>query len=528
MKRLRSISGIVAALLVTVLVAACGGGAQQQSTQPAPAGNTSSTPAPAEKPKGPQKPKILTVGYGAEPGNMLPHASGGEPSILKNTFDTLVRRADDLKLVPGLAERWETSANGLTWTFHLRKGVKFHNGEPFNAESVKWTFDKDVMAEKSIVRTQFTTVTEVKVVDDYTITFTTKNPFPLLTNYLSSSFYVMPPKYYQEVGAEGFSKKPVGTGPFKFAEWVKNERIVLEANADYFGGKPKLDKVIFRPIPETATRLAELLAGGVDIITQVPPEHVDTIKKSSNAKVEMRDSVRVVYMGLRTDQKPFDDVRVRKAVNMAINRQEMLNSVLSGQGYLTPGPLSPLVWGYDKDVKGYDYDLTKAKQLLTEAGYANGFEVTLETPNGRYLKDKEVSEWVSGQLSKLNIKVNVKPFEWGQYLEKYRGHTFGTMYVLGWGGTAYDADFVFSNLFHSSNFRAYYKNPDVDKKIDAARDMIDENQRMAAYKELQKIVVDEAAWIYLYGQIDAWGLSKRVKWTPGLTEYLWLQPADVE
>ncbi len=480
-------------------------------------------------PKSSGKPKVLTVGYGAEPGNMLPYGSGGEASVRANMFDSLVRRDRDLKLAPSLATSWETSQDGKTWTFHLRKNVKFHNGEPFNAQAVKWTFDTQTMGKTSVVKTQFTDVTEVKVVDDYTVQFVTKNQFPLLLNYLSSSFFAMPPKYYQEVGGDpGFDKKPIGTGPFKFVEWVKNERIVMEANPDYFLGRPKLDKVIFRPIPETATRLAELLSGGVDVIMQVPPEHVGTIKNSPNARVEMRNSVRVVFIGLRTDQKPFDDVRVRRAVNLAINKDELMKSVLAGQGYLTPGPLSPLVWGYDSSIKGYGYDVQQAKQLLADAGYPDGFSVTLETPVGRYLKDKEVSEWVAGELAKIGIKVTVKTFEWGQYLEKYRNHKYDTMYVLGWGGTAYDADFVFSNLFESSNFRSYYKVAEVDKKIAEARNLVDANKRLALYKELQEKIVSDAPWIFLYGQIDAWGLANRVNWSPGLTEYAWLWDADVK
>lgn len=473
--------------------------------------------------------EVVTIAYGAEPGNMLPHASGGEASVRNNMFDSLVRRdPTNLELVGSLASSWETSDDDLRWTFHLREGVNFHNGEPFTAEDVKWTYENRVLGENSVVATQFEPVIELNIIDDHTVEFVTEAPYPLLPNYLASSFFVMPKDYFEEVGEEGFNEKPIGTGPFKFVEWVRNERIVMEANPDYFLGAPKIDRAVWRVIPEASTRLAELMSGGVDIVLSVPPEQVPILEGNPNTRVELRDSVRTVYFGLRTDREPLDDVRVRKALNLAIDKDALVDAVLEGQAYQTPGPLSPLVFGYSPDIEGYGYDPDEAKRLLTEAGYPNGFTIDMEAPVGRYLKDKEVAEWVAGELAKIGVKVNLRIFEWGQYLEKYRGHTFGDIYMLGWGGTAYDADFVFSNLFHSSNFRSYYNNPEVDRLTEEARAAIDPEKRLEIYQELAQTVVDDAAWIFMFGQKDAWGLAERVKWSPGLTEYLWLQDVDVE
>lgn len=473
--------------------------------------------------------KVITVAYGAEPGNLLPHASGGEASVRANMFDSLVRRDPrTLELVGGLAHTWEASEDGLRWTLHLREGVTFHNGEPFTAEDVKWTYDNRVLGENSVVKTQFKPIAELNVVDDYTIEIVTNIVFPLLPNYLASSFFVMPSDYFEEVGEEGFGQQPVGTGPFKFVEWAKNERIVMEANPSYFLGRPKIDRAIWRVIPETSTRLAELMSGGADIVMQVPPEHVPILEANPNTRVELRDSVRVVYFGIRTDREPLDDVRVRRALNLAINQDELVDAVLEGQAYQTSGPLAPMVFGYTPDVEGHGYDPDEARRLLAEAGYPDGFTITLEAPVGRYLKDKEVAEWVAGELAKIGVEANLRIFEWGQYLEKYRGHTFGDIYMLGWGGTAYDADFVFSNLFHSDNFRSYYSNPEVDRLIEEARATVDPDERLRYYRDLSQMVVDDAAWINLFGQKDAWGLSERVNWSPGQTEYLWLHDVDLK
>jgi peptide/nickel transport system substrate-binding protein len=473
--------------------------------------------------------KEVTIAYGAEPGNMLPHASGGEASARANMFDSLVRRdPNTLELVDGLTDSWESSNDGLRWTFHLREGVTFHNGEPFTAEDVKWTYENRVMGENSVVRTQFEPVTELNVIDDHTVEFVTSIPFPLLPNYLASSFFIMPSEYFQEVGEEGFNEQPIGTGPFKFVEWDQNERIVMEANPGYYLGRPQVDRAVWRVIPETSTRLAELMSGGVDIVMQVPPEHVSILESNPNTRVELRDSVRVVFFGLRTDREPLDDPRVRQALNLAINKDELVNAVLEGQAYETPGPLAPVVFGYTPGIEGYGYDPDEARSLLAEAGYPDGFTISMEAPVGRYLKDKEVAEWVAGELAEIGVDVDLQIFEWGQYLEKYRGHTFGDIYMLGWGGTAYDADFVFSNLFHSDNFRSYYSNPEVDRLTEEARATVDPEERLAYYEDLSELVVEDAPWIFLFGQKDAWGLSERVNWSPGQTEYLWLHGVDVE
>jgi len=290
--------------------------------------------------------------------------------------------------------------------------VKFHNGEPFNAQSVKATMDyiKDP-ANKTHYLPRWSQVKEVQIVNDYTVRFITDKPWPGLIDRISEStdFLAMPPKALKEQGPQGLLAKPIGTGPFKFVQWVRDERLVLERNPDYWQGAPEMNRVTFRYIPEFSARLSALLAGEIDIMKDVPPHAVETVDKSGKGKVRSTVSSRINYLALvNLKPGPMQDLRVRKAISHAVNVDELIQQVLKGRASKMCGPLSPLNVDYAPGIECLKYDPAKAQALFKEAGVdPTKLQLTLDTPSGRYPLDKDVSLAIAAQLQRLGIKVNV-------------------------------------------------------------------------------------------------------------------------
>ena len=365
----------------------------------------------------------LTVGLSAEPTTLDPHLSGEIPAhnIARNIFDALLVRDEAMRLTGSLAESWRL-VSPTTYQFKLRRGVKFHNGEPFNAEAVKFSIERQLTHPKSRAKAALGPVERVEIVDEYTVNVVSKGPFPVLLARMtyagSGSVVMLPPKYVAEKG-DDFAAHPIGTGPFKFVEWVKGDRVTLEANPDYWRAKPKVQRVTFRFIPETATRIASLLNGETDIIENIPPDQVDRVAGSPNATVgKTSDGMIVAYYQFDTRaDSPVKNVKVRQAISHAIDWDTIVKDLLRGHARRRPVPLDPGDLGMNGAIKGYPYDPAKAKQLLAEAGFPSGFSFTMPTSNGRYMEDRAVSEAIAAYLGKVGIKATVQPTEWGVYLK---------------------------------------------------------------------------------------------------------------
>jgi peptide/nickel transport system substrate-binding protein len=374
----------------------------------------------------------VVLAQGVDPTTLDPHHHQEAPAanVLLNIYDTLLFLDKDLKLIPWLAESWR-AVNPTTWEFKIRKGVKFHNGEEVDAEAVKFSFERIVNPDLKVRQgPNFTRLDRVEAIDKHTVRIITKKPWPILENQLASEGSIVPPKYFREKDAAFLAKNPVGSGPYKFVTWAKDEAITLEANASWWGGAPKVKTLVFRPIPEHATRVAALQAGEVDIVTNVPPHLVKQIESDPKLYVSRAPSVRVIYVSISTHKYdkehrvlgpvdwPTKDKRVRQAINHAVNADEIIANVLEGNGIRTATVLTSKHFGFDPKLQPYQHDVAKAKQLLTEAGYPNGIDIVLNSPDGRYLKDKEVAEALAGQLTKAGIRTTVKTFEWGTYLNQ--------------------------------------------------------------------------------------------------------------
>ncbi len=472
----------------------------------------------------------VVVALGSDTSTMDPHMHTERMGIIINQhiFDTLLAR--DTKTwqpVPHLAESIK-SVNPTTWEMKLRKGVKFHNGEPFNAESVKFSFDRVLNPEqKSPIRGNFTWIKSVDIVDEHTVRIVTEKPYPAIHEILTfGNFGMVPPKYVKEKGDAHFARNPVGTGPFKFVEWRKGERTTIEANEQYWKGAPAIKTIVFRVIPETATQIAELLSGGVDILRAVPPDQISAIGKSGVARVTTTQILRVVFLQLdgdgRAGKTPLTDVKVRRAINHAVNVDEIVQKVLGGMAVRTPAGTNPMAFGFDPAIKPYAFDPEAAKKLLAEAGFPNGFEVTMNTYAGSIVSVDQVAQATMGYLAKVGIKVKPRHFaDVGQYLANFRGSKLDGMTMASWGyNSVFDSDFIYYIHFHAGQPYAYNTAKEMDQWLDEARSTVDPKKRQEFYSRFQRFIVDQAYWVPMYAQFTIEAASNKLNYEASSDEIM--------
>jgi peptide/nickel transport system substrate-binding protein len=457
----------------------------------------------------------VIIAQGVDPSTLDPanHQETPAFNICLNIFDTLLVRDDQLKMQPLLATSYRL-INENTWEFKLRQGVTFHNGEKFNAESVKYTLERMADPKNKLRQSFFQGVIErVEVPDEYTARVITRKPYPYLDAQLSHIGHMLPPKYSQEKGPAHFAANPIGTGPYKFVRWVKDDQLLLEANDQYWQGVPKIKKVIFRPIPEATTRVAGLQTRELDLIVNIPPHLSKLMDWKGRSYVSKVPSSRAIFLAFdNTKGGPVADKRVRLAIAHAVNLENIIKKVLDGNGINLGTPLTPYHFGYDPSFKPHVYNPERAKKLLADAGYPNGFDLTLNSPNGRYLNDKEVSEAVVGDLRKAGINAQVRIHEWGTYINMLYAHNGHPSYLLGWGGATFDADGTFFPLLRTKQVLSHFTHPPLDGLIDEARSIMDKKKRLDLYKQANKIFQEEVPWAFAYQQLDIYGVSDRLNW----------------
>jgi len=460
----------------------------------------------------------LVVAEGSEIGQLDPHQARSMQDINygNGVFDTLLRISDG-EISFGLAESYRL-LNDRTWEFKLRKGVRFHNGDPFTAKDAKFSIDRLLdPATKNPFRSLYDTIKEVSIISDFTINITTNQPDPLLHKRLSLTAWIVPSAYIEKHGIGEFLKKPFGTGPFQFVKWVKNDYLALEAFNDYWGGVPKIKKIITRPIPEAASRMAALELGEADIVTNVPPFLIPQLQAKKGIQIQSVPSGRIIFVSLNTrpdGQAALKNQKVRQALNYAVDKNAIIEKILMRSGVERATILTNYHFGFDPNVKPYPYDPTKAKALLTEAGYKDGFELDLVTPSGRYLMDKEVSEAISGMLNKVGIKTEIRVMETGNWIKAFLSRELKGAYMVGWGNMLFDAEGTFSNFLVEEAPACIYKTSvadQVEKLIKEARSEMNLEKRKGIYSEIQKLILEDAPMLFLYQLTDNYGVRDRVK-----------------
>jgi peptide/nickel transport system substrate-binding protein len=470
----------------------------------------------------------VVMGYGLSLVQLDPHRNENtvHESVLRNMYECLVAFSRDLKIEPQLATEWKR-IDDRTMQFKLRQNVKFHNGEEFDAEAVKFSIHRmlDPKTGAPLLST-YGLIDRVDVVDKYTVNIVTKTPDPVLLPRLAGFHtIIVPPKYFSTASKEDLATKPVGTGPYKFVSWAKDQDLVMEANPAYSGGVPKIKKVIVRGIPETSTRVSALLAGDVDIIPAVPPDDIDRINRSGKARIVSIRGNRIVFFHINCRSKPFDNKLVRQALNYGANIDRIISTVLKGNGTRVATMLNPWYAGYEDEVKPFPYDPEKAKALLAQAGYGSGADFTFYGTQGRVPKDKEVVEALVGELAKVGLKGNLKWLDWGTTVSQASGGKLEGLWFGSWGNWMHDADNSLFTRYHSSSMYAKvwqgYKNERLDKVLEEARITLDVAKRAKLYTEAQKILQDDSPSLFTYAIQDIYAINNRIEWTPRTDEMIW-------
>jgi len=490
--------------------------------KPAEAKPAEAKPKPAAAKPKPKVPQKLIIAQGTDVLSMDANHVTDAPSfaVLDHMVETLLKLTPAGEIAPLLAEKWEASADATEYTLKLRKGVKFHDGTPFNAEAVKVNFDRRLDPKAA---TKFgllvAPIASVTVVDDLTIRIKTKFPYaPMLANLTHQANAIQSPAAIK-ASWEKPTSKPVGTGPFMFKEWVPGSKMVMVRNDDYWGPKPALEEVTFRAIPDDAARVVALETGEVHVAVRIPPFDIPRLKANPKIIIDNTASVRTIYMGLNNTQAPLTDKRVRQALNYAVNKEAIVKHILGGIGRVSDAPISPGIFGYTP-IKTYEYNVEKAKALLAEAGFPKGFEITLHPAVGRYYMDVSVATAVAADLLKVGVKAEIKMMEWGTYLPfvlRDREVAEHKIFMLGWGCVTGDADYGLYALFHSGewpkkgNAAAFYKNENVDSLLEAARRTAKPEERKRLYKDAMNIINDDAPWIFLHSESQITGIRANVK-----------------
>ena len=458
------------------------------------------------------KKDALVVAQGSDAKTLDPHGSNDQPSSRINSqiYNTLLDMDENMEIGPGLAESWK-KIDDETWEFKLVEGVKFHNGEELKASDVKFTFER--MMESSEVAHIVEALESVETPDDYTVILKTEYPFgPLLAHLAHPASSILNEKAVTEAG-DDYGQKPVGTGPYKLENWESGDSVTLVKFDDYFGEPAKTGKVIFQNIEEGNNRTIGLESGELDIAYDIEPIDLQKVRDHENLELIEEPSLSTSYIGFNTEKEPFDDPLVRKALNYAVDVDEIIDVVIEGAGHKAVSPINDDVFGFNSDLEGYEYDPEKAKELLKEAGYPDGFETTLWT-NDNPVRGR-ITEIVQAQLKEVGIKVEIDTLDWAAYLDR-TAQGEHEMFILGWVAVTGDADYGLYPLFHSSQHggagnRTFYTNKKVDKLLEKGKKSVDEDERLKAYHEAQEIIVDEAPQLFLYFQTQNAGLQNNVK-----------------
>ncbi|KAF1021984.1 MAG: Glutathione-binding protein GsiB [Paracidovorax wautersii] len=481
----------------------------------------------------------LVVALKTEPTSMDPqyHALTPNIQLSQTLFESLVLSDDNLALKPGLAESW--TSDGNTWTLKLRPNVKFSDGSPFTAEDVVFTYDRapKVPNSPSSFKIYLQQVTKVEAIDPLTVRITTAQPYPLLPNNLVG-LPILSAKAAAGPAPEGKTTTElnagnglVGTGPYKFASWKRGAEIVFERNPHYWGPKPAWDKVIYRPISNPAARVASLLSGDVDLIEDPPTDDLERLKKDSKLSVVTKSSNRVIYVALDQNgeqtstlqdaggKNPLLDRRVRQALSLAIDRQALVDRIMGGVATPAAQLLPPPMFGTSKNlVKAEKADPARAKQLLAEAGYPNGFSITLGTPNGRYINDSKVAQTVASMWSRIGVKTSVDATAPAVFFKNRDSYSYSA-YLAGWGTATGEMSNTLTSLLVTpdkdkglgTTNRSRYSNPEMDKLVAQAGLTMDDTQRAALLAKASEVAMADYAMLPIHYEHSVWAMKKDVR-----------------
>lgn len=473
---------------------------------------------------------------------MDPHSQNEGPThaLSQQIYEPLISPDMEAKPIPALATEWGVKeGDPNVWVFKLREGVKFHGGEDFTAEDVVFSFNRAKM-ESSDMKELIVTVTEVRAVDDYTVEIETDGPNPILPNNLTNLFMmdkgwaeandVTKPAEFDD-GEETYAVRNAnGTGAFMLESREPDTKTVLKVNPNYWGKDDfpmQITEIIYTPIQNAATRVAALLSGEVDLIQDVPVQDLSRVAEADGLVVNTAPQNRTIFFGVNSGaddlasdnidgKNPFADIRVRQAMNMAIDRDAIKQVVMRGQSAPTGVIIPPFVNGWTEELNAYPKaDIEAAKGLMSEAGYGDGFEVTLNCPNDRYINDEAICQAAVGMMGKIGITANLVAQTKAQHFPLISGKETD-FYLLGWGVPTFDSEYVFNFLVHSTTDDrgswngVQYSNPDLDSKIQSLGSEVDLDKRNATIAEIWSTVQEDQIYLPIHNQVLNWGMKDNI------------------
>lgn len=496
-------------IILSLLVSACG------SKEAAPQG---------AKEGAAVEPKDFTIAVSGDPVSFDPHNTTDTISSLINyqIYDRLVTFNAKMEIVPQLAKSWTVSEDGKIWTFELNTGISFTDGTPFNAEAVKTSFERVANKDKKL--SQYTLVGSF--IDKITTEGETKVIFHLkapqgafLGNLASSNSSILSPKSIKE-NEQGLAKNPVGTGPFKLKEWTTGTAVVLEANPQYWAGKPGLKTVTFKNVPESSSRVIMLETGEADLVASLPLSELKRLEKVDKIVVNSIKANRIAYVGFNTTKEPLNQVKVRQAINYAIDKDTLVNKLYEGRVKTATSAISETTIGYS-NVGSYPFDMAKAKQMIQEAGVVPGNVSLRLILAANVTQDKPAAEFVQNSLQQLGFKVELQTLELGTYLSTLKDPSKYDLFMRGALATTGDADPLFRDALLSTSATNYarYNNPEVDKFIMAGQAQVNQAERTKTYMDVLKRVKEDAPWIFLHEDMAHSGYAKNVEGITFLPTY---------
>lgn len=443
---------------------------------------------------------------------------GESSAVVLNIFETLLRfEREKTTVEPGLAESWTVADDKLTWRFKLREGVRFHDGTPLTAEAVKFNYirqqDKDnpwrFKGKFEYWDLFFDAIDSVEAEGEHTVVFKLNRPdATFLTNLALFNMGISSPTAIKKYG-EDYFKNPVGTGPYMFKKWVRNEKIVLVRNPNYWGPAPKIEMLIYKPIPDNAVRLLELEVGSIHVLDGINPDDTQRIRDNPELKLLTQPGLNVGFMAMNMLKPPFDKREVRLAINHAVNKEALVNAFFADGllGSAAVNPMPPTIWGYNDEIEPYEFNPQKAKELLAKAGYPDGFETELwAMPIARpYMpQPQRIAESIQADLKQVGIKTKIVTYEWGTYLDKISSGEH-SMALAGWIGDNGDPDNFLYTLLDKNNTKigsasnaAFYRGDEVHQKLVKAQQIYDRNERTQLYEEAQVLIHRDAPWVPLF------------------------------
>ena len=506
----------LAVLMMATMLAGCSGGASSSTPASASASAASGTSS--------NDSTTLTLAINADILTTDPQAlnNGTTTSVLYNVFSNLVKYDDAGEIVMDLAESYELLEDQVTWEFKIREDAVFHDGTPVTAEDVAWSLTRVMTDESSSDYMNFSPLAEAVAVDDYNVHVVSDDPYPIMLQLLcKGGAAVLPKAYFEENGEEAWLANPIGSGPYQLTEYVKDDHVTLVPFADYYGEQnPDWEEVIFRVVPESSTRVGELIAGNVDAVNMVIPTEWERVNGNEGTAVVNGPSTRVYQLALKTDKGPTADLRVRQAIDLAIDDQTIVDTILQGAGtpMLTRVPSG--VNGCNEDLVGkYNYDPERAKELLAEAGYPDGFSMKIEAPTGRYTMDAEISQAIVAMLSQVGITVDLQLLESSAYSNVFSAHSAEDGFMTCFGLGFFDASYGMIGYFgvNTSGESNWNNQEYIDMYYEAEFNM-NEEERTQLFQEMQQMVADEVPYAIICQIDNSYGVKDSITMTPRLDD----------